>query len=324
MVAGVFCIWAGARAVCGREGHPWPIPVAAGIAAVCSFLENPFTDLWSGGFAYLGLMLAGMTMATVEFWFAPSERARATRLVATTAGLTAAYFLARWLSYAAEGAAGEDFKRYFGPAPAGVVFLVLLITASFSMSNLSHEQLHDKLRRRAEKDHLTGLLNRGAFLDLAGAVLSRAETKASGAALILADLDHFKAINDDYGHAAGDAALKAFAKACSASVRSSDVLGRYGGEEFIALLPGASQQRAEEIASEISDRLAATEGPNGMPLPTVSYGVTSSTGGWVDLAFMISVADAALYSAKAQGRDRVVGDRAPHAAPDSLAREGQP
>ncbi|WP_284974103.1 GGDEF domain-containing protein [Arthrobacter sp. efr-133-TYG-104] len=102
------------------------------------------------------------------------------------------------------------------------------------------------------------------------------------------------------------------------------MLGRYGGEEFIALLPGASQQRAEEIASEISDRLAATEGPNGMPLPTVSYGVTSSTGGWVDLAFMISVADAALYSAKAQGRDRVVGDRAPHAAPDSLAREGQP
>ena len=105
----------------------------------------------------------------------------------------------------------------------------------------------------------------------------------------------------------GDAALRAFAAACTSSVRSTDVVARYGGEEFVLLLPGATQQRAEAIASEISGRLAAMKGPDGLPFPTVSYGVTSTGADVQDLAFMINVADAALYSAKAQGRNRVVG-----------------
>jgi diguanylate cyclase (GGDEF)-like protein len=185
--------------------------------------------------------------------------------------------------------------------------MVLLVTVSFSMTALTSDQLIKGLKERAARDHLTGLLNRGTFLELATTELNRLHSTGSGAAVVLADLDHFKAVNDEYGHGAGDAALKAFAEACAASVRSTDLIGRYGGEEFILFLPGATQDRAENIATEISRRMSATPVPEGVSFPTISYGVTSSIPAGVDLTFMIEVADAALYSAKAQGRNRIVG-----------------
>ncbi len=110
--------------------------------------------------------------------------------------------------------------------------------------------------------------------------------------------------------------MQAFADVCTASVRSTDLIGRYGGEEFVLFLPGATQDRAENIATEISRRMAALPTPEGVVFPpTISYGVTSSIPAAADLNFMIEVADAALYSAKAQGRNRIVGaDRPPKAA----------
>jgi diguanylate cyclase (GGDEF)-like protein len=174
------------------------------------------------------------------------------------------------------------------------------------MTALSNDQLINRLSERAARDNLTGLLNRGTFMDLATQELERLHASSSVASLILADLDHFKAINDEYGHAAGDAALQAFAAACNESVRSTDLVGRYGGEEFILLLPGASQERAESIAADINRALAASKDLEDIHIPTVSYGVTSTGFDAVDLTAMIAAADAALYEAKSLGRNRVV------------------
>ncbi|NWL33737.1 GGDEF domain-containing protein [Paenarthrobacter nitroguajacolicus] len=306
VVAGAFSVWAGARKLRDRKVSAWHLAPAPLITYVASLTDTAESSIWSGGLVYLGLTAAGLGMSGAELWFAKSTHSRATKFLALTAALTSLYYLGRAITFVLEGPDGNSYRTYFGYAPAAVVHLILLVSLSFTMNALSNNHLITKLRERAERDHLTGLLNRGAFLGLAAKELAGPASQRGGA-LILADLDYFKAVNDEHGHAAGDAALCAFAEACTASVRSTDLVGRYGGEEFILFLPGATQQRAEAIASEISHRLSAMEDPDGLPFPTVSYGVTSTGIEAPDLDFMIKVADAALYSAKAQGRNRVVG-----------------
>ncbi|MFJ4208887.1 GGDEF domain-containing protein [Paenarthrobacter sp. NPDC089675] len=307
VVAGSFSVWAGARTLRDLKAAPWLLAVAPAITAVASVLENPATNVWSGGSVYLAMMTLGIALAARDLWLIQGTHSHLHRGLSMAAGLLAIYYLGRWGVYTMEGPGSATFRTYFGPAPSGLISLVLLVTVSFSMTALSSDQLIKGLRERASRDHLTGLLNRGTFLDLAGTELKRLHGTESGAAVVLADLDHFKAVNDEHGHRAGDAALKAFAEACKASVRSTDLVGRYGGEEFVLFLPGATQERAENIAAEISRRMSSMEVPGGGAFPTVSYGVTSSTPATADLSFMIEVADAALYSAKAQGRNRIVG-----------------
>jgi diguanylate cyclase (GGDEF)-like protein len=100
--------------------------------------------------------------------------------------------------------------------------------------------------------------------------------------------------------------LQAFAAACTSTVRSTDLVGRYGGEEFIILLPGVTPERAREIAADISARLQASASPAVPRLPTSSYGIASTAPGRLDLGAAIAAADAALYRAKTLGRDRSV------------------
>lgn len=143
-------------------------------------------------------------------------------------------------------------------------------------------------------------------MELATQEIHRLQSAGSVSTLILADLDHFKALNDSHGHAAGDAAIQAFAAACQDSVRHTDLVGRYGGEEFTILLPGANSESAGIIVSEISRRLALGKTPDGITLPTVSYGIAPSALANGELAPMIEAADKALYEAKSRGRNRAV------------------
>ncbi|MHC8606509.1 GGDEF domain-containing protein [Paenarthrobacter ureafaciens] len=307
VVAGAFSIWAGARTLRDLRAAPWLLALGPLVTGVASALEDPANNIWSGGAVYLAMITVGVGLAARDLWhFKPthSEISKAMSMVAWFATL---YFLARFIVFVTFGPDSSSFQGYFGAGPLGLVTTVLLVAASFTMTTLSNDQLIRGLRERASRDHLTGLLNRGTFMDLAGAELKRLRADGSSVAVVLADLDHFKAVNDEHGHRAGDAALKAFAEACRESVRSTDLVGRYGGEEFVLFLPGATQKRAEDIALEISKRMATMEVPGGGAFPTVSYGVTSSTPATADLTFMIEVADAALYSAKAQGRNRIVG-----------------
>ncbi len=166
------------------------------------------------------------------------------------------------------------------------------------------KQAADQIHRLAFYDALTGLLNRRGFEEQSASCISRPLVSALPVALVLADLDHFKSVNDTHGHAAGDAAIRAFAIACKGSLRRTDLVGRYGGEEFVIFLPGADEVAAEAITTEISRRLAAAPAPDGLEFPTVSYGISSTPIAGSTLAQLIHTADGALYQAKAAGRNR--------------------
>jgi diguanylate cyclase (GGDEF)-like protein len=197
------------------------------------------------------------------------------------------------------------FEVYFGGQATTLISTVLLATVSFSMSTLSNEQQNAALRESAAHDGLTGLLNRMEFMRLATDEVEEMRRLHGTAQLILADLDHFKQINDEHGHLAGDHAIATFALACKDAVRTTDLVGRYGGEEFILMLVGATPDRATQVTDAIDTIMQEAAQREGVRLPTVSYGIATLEEG-VDLQRTIGYADAALYRAKAAGRNRSV------------------
>ena len=160
------------------------------------------------------------------------------------------------------------------------------------------------LAEQARSDPLTGAGNRRELEDRLSAECQRAERLGKPLALIMADLDHFKQVNDRYGHAAGDAALKAFADILRADVRPYDLVARYGGEEFVLLLPEIDLAAAAEIAERIRLRLRGTALPGLGQKISASFGVCERQRGEAG-DHLLERADAALYLAKQAGRDRV-------------------
>jgi two-component system cell cycle response regulator len=173
---------------------------------------------------------------------------------------------------------------------------------------LQHELIRarEELRFRANHDALTGVLSRAAILSLLDREVQRGARAGTSTGILMLDLDHFKTVNDTYGHVTGDAVLKEVGQRINQAVRSYDFLGRYGGEEFLAVLsecgPTDLRTVAERVSSAIADvpiQAAATS-----LSVTISVGgvVTSNLAPGVDL---LSAADALLYEAKANGRNRV-------------------
>ena len=167
----------------------------------------------------------------------------------------------------------------------------------------------ESLRYQATHDCLTGLLNRSATLEALRNELDRASRQGSPVCLMLGDIDHFKNINDTYGHAVGDAVLCEAAQRMRSSLRTYDSVGRYGGEEFLFVLPGCDVQNARNQGERLLT--AITSRP--VELPRVAVSFTLSIGIVVkysvsvdDLESLIQAADSALYTAKAHGRNRVV------------------
>ncbi len=304
LVHGGVAVWAGARSL--REVRPqrWLFTAIPLVTLVASALDNPATNTWSGGPVFLGAMSLTVGLASRELWRLEPGYSRVRVPMAAAAGGLSAYYFCRLVVFLLEGPNGHTFATYFGSTVTTLLTMVLLVVVSFSMSALSSEQQTRALRMVATRDDLTGLLNRKAFMDLASEHLADHSVTRSTGALILADLDHFKRVNDTYGHAMGDLALQAFAGACQDTVRTTDLTGRYGGEEFIMLIPGATAATAERIAEAISIRLAAAAAPDGPAMPTVSYGIATYDPATPGLEDLIVDADEALYSAKSQGRNR--------------------
>jgi diguanylate cyclase (GGDEF)-like protein len=177
------------------------------------------------------------------------------------------------------------------------------------------EQL--ELRRIAERDHLSGAMTRRAFvteLDKAIALFTRHERPAS---LLLLDIDHFKAINDNYGHPIGDRVIMAIAGCCATLKRPSDSIGRLGGEEFGVLLPETSEEDAARAAKRFCDAIAALEIAHEPPLRvTASFGVAAINTDRTESESWLAAADKALYEAKRNGRNcvRVAPSDTRHAA----------
>lgn len=168
-----------------------------------------------------------------------------------------------------------------------------------------------ELRKSAFTDELTGVGNRRHFLELARHEIKRARRSAAPLSAVMLDADHFKNVNDSFGHHVGDDVLRMLARVCSENLREADVLGRCGGEEFAILLPETGIITAKEIAERIRKAVAAevVEAENGPVRITVSMGVAAGTGKDVEIDTLLERADAALYLAKQNGRDRVEMNR---------------
>jgi diguanylate cyclase (GGDEF)-like protein len=166
----------------------------------------------------------------------------------------------------------------------------------------------EALRDQATRDSLTRLWNRSSILETLGRELARSEREARQLGVIIVDLDHFKHINDTHGHLAGDAVLREAARRMQNSVRQYDSIGRYGGEEFLILLPGCGEVESYAQADRLRKMLAQTDmsaGDTSIHV-TASFGVTTALPGesWTQEA-LIRSADEALYVAKKSGRNRV-------------------
>ncbi len=163
------------------------------------------------------------------------------------------------------------------------------------------------LRGHMVRDSLTGLLNHSAILDRLEHELARARRSKEPLAFAMLDLDLFKRINDQFGHAAGDRVLRSLARMLQQRLRKTDLLGRYGGEEFAIILPGATAARAAEILDDIRESFAALEFPFGTHRISVTFSVgVSEFLRHQSLDQLAEAADHALYRAKGEGRNRVV------------------
>jgi diguanylate cyclase (GGDEF)-like protein len=168
--------------------------------------------------------------------------------------------------------------------------------------------MQEQLRDQASRDALTGLWNRAGILNILDRELDRRRREHRPLAVVLADLDHFKRVNDTFGHLAGDAVLRQAARRLLGSVRPYDAVGRYGGEEFLIVLPGCDSDSALSLAERLRLGIAAEriEANGALIQVTVSLGAAISEGEpEPDAVALLRAADAALYEAKRAGRNRV-------------------
>jgi two-component system cell cycle response regulator len=203
-------------------------------------------------------------------------------------------------------AGADDFIK----KPCDVVELRVRLKSGERIIALQEDLLETQaaLTFEATHDRLTGLWNRGTILDQLSRELSRARRERSAVAVLLADVDHFKKINDGYGHATGDKVLCELGARMRSALRDYDVIGRYGGEEFLAVLPSSDLEGARAVAERIRaivDAGAISDG-NKVLRTSVSIGVASTATVGQDADALIRAADAALYTAKANGRNQVV------------------
>jgi diguanylate cyclase (GGDEF)-like protein len=167
-----------------------------------------------------------------------------------------------------------------------------------------------ELRQRAATDSLTGVLSRRAFKDEGGRMFALARRHDQPLAALILDIDHFKSINDSHGHAAGDKVIADVARACQAQLRSTDLIGRLGGEEFAVLLPHTDHATAHAISEKVRLAVGRLEFGTGQKV-TASLGVAELAGSDDDLDTLLAHADSAMYEAKTAGRNRCILWKAP-------------
>ena len=228
-------------------------------------------------------------------------------LTAIVMGAHGAFVLLRTLLFKLQMSLVQDADM----VPALSQFVILeaimaLVLIAFGILMLANEFTHSALRRLAEMDPLTSVFNRRAFLTLLDKAISQARRRRAELPVLVIDLDHFKKINDTWGHQCGDEVLRHFVGLAASCLRREDLMGRLGGEEFAIALPLATREGAravaERLCSLVGQHPAMTEhGPIAL---TVSVGVTLCAAGESPEG-VLHRADAAMYQAKQRGRNRV-------------------
>jgi diguanylate cyclase (GGDEF)-like protein len=296
---------------CGPWVGWWTLlPLA--LAALGFRLAQPFTEraarpeyalfaAWAGSEIAIAVAVAlsgGPRTATMA-WFAIPVVTLSSRFslrgVVTGVALALALLVAVALTTAAHAVAHDPTLLV---APASVIVAVAMLSTALMRSDLEH-------RSEAVIDPLTGMLNRNALQSRTAELAQQSVLSGEPVGVILADLDHFKRINDSRGHAAGDAVLQDVSYVLRKQLRAFDLAYRLGGEEFLVLLPGADAAQTYALAEQLREAVSATSVGDGVEV-TLSLGVSASGRGEpFDYAVVFAEADAALYEAKRGGRDRV-------------------
>ena len=200
----------------------------------------------------------------------------------------------------------------FSPSPMQALYLatfsfsVLLVSVGVLL--MASERLRSEFEHMANHDSLTGALARSMVLQDGAQEFGRWQRYGHGFALLMVDVDSFKTINDQHGHAAGDRVLAQMVDSLAHALRTVDRLGRYGGEEFLVLLPETGMDEARMVAERMRQAVAQRPGTPAAPACTVSIGVACAQRGDASLDAVLARADAALYEAKRLGRNRVETD----------------
>jgi diguanylate cyclase (GGDEF)-like protein len=185
--------------------------------------------------------------------------------------------------------------------------LLFTIAIAFILLAMAKERTEFRHKTAAMVDPLTGIANRRAFLHFGTEIVKKQSVDGKAGAVLLIDLDHFKSINDRFGHAIGDRVLQVFAESARANIKPTDLVGRLGGEEFAAVLYNVDRERALIMAERIRSAFAAAavEVDGRRVMATVSVGMVFNEDSTFDVSALLAQADQALYHAKERGRNRV-------------------
>lgn len=301
-LGGNTAIWLGILRFCRapnqlayRWGAVVAIPVLWGAAAALSYAHQLALNLALGG---LVCGLAGVALLRARELESSVLRLAVAGVYLVSGGVLLVRGI--WLALASAHLVSEIEALSAIGAPLSTSLIIL---RCFALLVLLHADQEQKLRGLATTDVLTGLLNRQGFFEQASRLVGR-QTERDASCVLMMDLDYFKQVNDRYGHAAGDAVLRHFAKVLRRQLRPGDCIGRIGGEEFTALLMGTSAQEAHNIADRLRNAWESEPVRVGehMLQCTVSIGVCARNGA---LEARLQRADTALYQSKADGRNRV-------------------
>jgi diguanylate cyclase (GGDEF)-like protein len=320
LVASFACLWQGARTFDRRRPLWSPVLVLPSLwLAVCmgpDFLANvPARIVLSS--ALIAPLLA---MAAVEFWRGRSEQLPSRWPVVAIFGSFALFFVARIpLIGFAPFPFGALPMEYGWVGAFNLVMFAHTILLSVLLVSLSKERLEYDQRTQAQTDPLTGSLNRRAFMWRGMRLLQRHAYERAPLCLLFLDLDHFKSLNDRFGHSGGDDVLTSFVALVNTCIRPSDFLFRIGGEEFCCLLPYTTTEQAHRVAERIRHQFEMkTVHVAGTPVKaTASLGIASTETFGYELDTLMRRADMAVYAAKRAGRNRVVVATLGHEMPDA-------
>lgn len=308
LLAGTLLLLAGTVRFFNRNWPTGLLPGALLMVLPLLWWWGVYAPNYSSRLVLGNLIMAGVSVIMATLIAIHDRRSFPARFTILVLGLLATVTLGRSVS-AFLHPVGHDLFSNSWPQVVyltGFSFGSLLLTIGLVL--LADERLRQELHHLVSHDSLTGALSRHALFQEGQKEMERARRNGKPLAALMLDLDHFKQINDSHGHQVGDRVLKDFADRVQSSLRRVDVLGRFGGEEFLVLLPEADTDQALAVAERI--RASRTHEP-GLPVCTVSIGlaaVTSTVGSGVHATLdnLIARADAALYRAKTQGRDRTV------------------
>lgn len=316
-VLGGSFVWFATRSIRGLPALRWVSYSIPLVVLMVAYLGNPATNRWAGNWLLFLTMSVFFSFAARDMWMAWHARraspdwthdgeARVALIVnALASTILAVFYVWRTIIYLITGPEGVVFTTTVGGGPTAVVLMLTLVAVTFSGAALGYDQQTQELRRRVALDDLTGLYARSAFFERVGTTIAHPCSSGLERLFVVADLDHFKAINDVHGHAAGDRALEIFADAVTDALREGELAGRLGGEEFAMLLCETSVEEVPTRLANLGVSFAKSGALHNVDVPTVSFGVAPAPGD-VPVAKSLARADAAMYKAKVGGRNRVV------------------